>query len=94
MKKLLNKYLIILLIISFTTLVAQEIKLPQIAKSSIIKQYEGEEITISAIKKISSVKYSVIIKTEFGKDKVIVDKKGKIYSISEYLEGLDPSGGC
>jgi len=89
-----KKFLTILLMISFTTLTAQDIKLPQIVKSSIIKQYEGEEITILTIKKISSVKYSVIIKTELGKDKVIVDKKGKIYSISEYLEGLDPSGGC
>jgi len=94
MKKLLNKYLVALLLLSFTVLTAQDIKLPQIVKSSIIKQYEGEEITILTIKKISSSKYSVIIKTEFGKDKVIVDKKGKIYSISEYLEGLDPSGGC
>jgi len=26
--------------------------------------------------------------------KVVINSKGKILSISEYLEGLDPSGGC
>ena len=93
--KILHKYLSVFLILSFISiLVAKEITIPQIMKSNIIKQYDGEEIEFLSIKKISSSKYSIIIKTEFGKDKVVINSKGKILSISEYLEGLDPSGGC
>jgi len=93
--KNINKYLSILLILlSLTPVLASEIKIPQIVKSSIVKQYDGENIDFISIKKISGTKFKVIIKTEYGKDKVIVNKKGKIFSISEYLEGLDPSGGC
>jgi len=89
------KYLSIFLIFSFLTqAVAKEIKIPQIVKSSIIKQYDGENIDFLSIKYIGNQKYKVIVKTEYGKDKIIINKKGKIFSISEYLEGLDPSGGC
>ncbi len=93
--KILHKYLSVFLILSFISiLVAKEITIPQIMKSNIIKQYDGEEIEFLSIKKVSASKYSIIIQTEFGKDKVVINKKGKILSISEYLEGLDPSGGC
>lgn len=93
--KNINKYLSVLLILlSLTQAIAKEIKIPKIIKSSIIKQYDGEDIDFLSIKKIGNTKFKVIIKTEYGKDKVIINKKGKILSISEYLEGLDPSGGC
>ncbi len=93
--KIIHKYLSVFLILSFISiLVAKEITIPQIMKSNIIKQYDGEEIEFLSIKKVSASKYSIIIQTEFGKDKVVINKKGKILSISEYLEGLDPSGGC
>ncbi|WP_458700442.1 hypothetical protein ACKGJI_11405 [Sulfurospirillum sp. 1307] len=90
--KFINKFLSFILIISLT--IASDIKIPQTIKSSILKQYEGEDIKFLSIKKIGSVKFRVIIQTEYGKDKVIINKKGKIFSISEYLNDLEPTGGC
>ncbi len=68
-------------------------KLPEIVKTNITKQYSGEKIKILSVKKMGK-KFRVIIKTEDGKDKVIVTKKGKILSISDYLEGMEATGGC
>ncbi len=67
--------------------------LPEIVKTNITKQYSGEDIKILSVKRKGS-RYTIIIKTESGKDKVVVTRKGKILSISEYLKGMEPTGGC
>ncbi len=67
--------------------------LPEIVKTNITKQYSGEDIKILSVKRKGS-RYAIIIKTESGKDKVVVTRKGKILSISEYLKGMEPTGGC
>ncbi len=67
--------------------------LPEIVKTNITKQYNGKDIKILSIKS-KGLRYTIIIKTKSGKDKVVVTKKGKILSISEYLKGMEPTGGC
>jgi hypothetical protein len=67
--------------------------LPEIVKTNITKQYEGENIKILSVRKMGT-KFRIIVKTESGKDKVVVTKKGKIMSISDYLKGMEASGGC
>jgi len=95
MLKSLLRYFVLLVMLLFSTSVfaLDYSKLPEIVKINIEKQYNGEEIQIISVKK-EGYKFIVIIQTEFGKDKVVVNKKGKILSISDYLEGLEPSGGC
>ncbi len=67
--------------------------LPQVIRTNIAKQYDGENIKILSVRKMGK-KFRIIIQTESGKDKVVVNKKGKILSISEYLKDLEPTGGC
>ncbi len=89
------KGLILVLVFVFSTsaYAFDYAKLPEIVKTNITKQYSGEEIKILSVKKMGK-KFRIIIKTEDGKDKVIVTKKGKILSISDYLEGMEATGGC
>ncbi len=94
-KKFINIFLLITLLISSNTLCAKDnIQIPPIIKSSIIKQYGETKIKFLSIKKVNSKEYQVILKTDTGKDKVIITKKGEIISISDYLVGMEPSGGC
>jgi len=90
-----SKGLILVLVFVFSTSVFafDYAKLPEIVKTNITKQYSSENIKILSVKKMGK-KFRIIIKTEDGKDKVIVTKKGKILSISDYLKGMEATGGC
>jgi protein-disulfide isomerase len=94
-KRFISIFILTTLLIGSSALLAKDnIQVPSVIKSSIIKQYGQAKIKILSIKKIKSKKYQVIVKTDTGKDKVIITKKGKILSISDYLVGMEPSGGC
>ncbi len=85
--------LIVLLVFTSSAFAFDYASLPGIVKTNIAKQYKGEDIKILSVKKMGA-KYRIIIKTESGKDKVLVNKRGKILSISDYLQGMEASGGC
>ena len=89
------KYLTVtLFFIVATSLFAQNNPpLPDRIKTKIEKYYGSETIKIISIKKANSG-FTIIIKTHSGRDKVVVDQKGNIISIAEYLEDVEPSGGC
>jgi len=89
------KHFILIFMLIFTTsaFAFDYAKLPEIVKTNIAKQYKGEKTKVLSVKKKGS-KFRIIIKTQSGKDKVIVTKKGKILSISDYLKGMEASGGC
>jgi len=95
MQKIFIKYLVFIVLLVFTnSAFAQDYSsLPEIVKTNIAKQYSGEDIKVLSVK-TEGAKYTIIIKTESGKDKVVVTRKGKILSISEYLKGMEPTGGC
>ena len=86
--------MITLVLLFSTSLFALDLsKLPQGVQDSIHKYYENQKIkVISIIRKAE--KYTLIIKTKLGKDKVVVTNKGKILNISEYLIGIEATGGC
>jgi len=85
--------LVFLLIFASCAFAFDYASLPQVVKTNIAKQYEGEDIKIISVRKTGK-RYRIIIQTESGKDKVVVNKKGKIISISEYLGDIEPTGGC
>jgi len=89
------KSIILLSLFIFTTssFALDYAKLPEIVKTNITKQYKGKKIKVISVKSMGS-KFRIIIKTQSGKDKVVVTKKGKILSISDYLKGMEASGGC
>ncbi|MFK5881807.1 MAG: hypothetical protein QM482_06300 [Sulfurospirillum sp.] len=86
-------FFVVLLVFASSASAYDYALLPEIVKTNIAKQYEGEDIKILSVRKMGA-KFRIIIKTESGKDKVVVTKKGKILSISDYLAGMEPSGGC
>ncbi len=86
--------ILLLVLFSFWPVYAlDKSKLPPVVKQSIIKQYGKIDIKILSVKK-NAGKFVIIVKTKEGKDKVVITKKGKILSISDYLEGMEPTGGC
>ncbi len=89
------KHLIVILFLVFTTFAFafDYSKVPEIVKTNITKQYAGTQIKILSVSKVGA-KFIIIIKTESGKDKVVVNKNGKILSISDYLNEMEASGGC
>ncbi len=89
------KSIILIFLFIFTTsaFAYDYAKLPEIVKTNVAKQYAGEDIKVLSVRKMGT-KFRIIIKTESGKDKVVVTKKGKILSISDYLKGMEASGGC
>ncbi len=95
MKNVFIRFLVFIVLLVFTTsaFAYDYAKLPEIVKTNVAKQYAGEDIKVLSVRKIGS-KFRIIIKTESGKDEVIVNKRGKILSISDYLKGMEASGGC
>jgi len=94
MSALVKKYLLIFLLGLSILFAVDKVEIPPVVKSSIVKQYDGKEIQFLFIKNIGGTKYQVIIKIDDRKEKVIIDNKGKIFSISDYLNDIEPSGGC
>ena len=68
-------------------------KLPESVQKSLHKYYKDRKIKVLSVK-IENDKYIIIIRQDSSKDKVVVTKKGKILSISDYLVGIQPTGGC
>ncbi len=68
-------------------------ELPQAVQASVSQQYNGQDIKVLSVKAVNG-SYVLIIKTATGTDKVTVNGDGKITAISEYLQGIEPSGGC
>ncbi len=95
MKNVFIKFLVFIVLFVFTSsaFALDYASLPEVVKTNISKQYSGENIKILSVRKMGT-KYRIIIKTESGKDKVVVNKRGKILSISDYLQGMEASGGC
>ena len=95
MKNAFIKFLVFIVLLVFTSsaFALDYASLPEVVKTNISKQYSGENIKILSVRKMGA-KYRIIIKTESGKDKVVVNKRGKILSISDYLQGMEASGGC
>ena len=89
-----KRFVLVFLLIFASSIFAYDYaSLPQIVKDNIVKQYDGENIKIISVRKMGK-RFRIIIQTESGKDKVVVSKKGKILSISEYLADMEPTGGC
>ena len=94
LSKYIKHFMFISMLIFTTSAFAYDYaSLPEIVKTNIAKQYEGEDIKVLSVRKMGK-KFRIIIKTESGKDKVVVTKKGKILSITDYLKGMEASGGC
>ncbi|NOX16042.1 MAG: hypothetical protein GXP61_08470 [Epsilonproteobacteria bacterium] len=95
MPKIFLKYLIIFFLLVFSTsaFAYDYSKLPQIVKTNIEQYYKNQDIKVISVRKMG-IKFRIIIKTESSKDKVMVDKKGKILSVSEYLKAMEATGGC
>jgi len=68
-------------------------ELPQAVQASVSRQYHGQAIKVLSVKKVND-SFVLIIKTPSGTDKVTVNGDGKITAISDYLQGIEPSGGC
>ncbi len=94
MSKLLKFLIIFCLLIFSTSAFAYDYsKLPKIVKTNVEKYYDGQDIKVISVRKMGA-KFRIIIQTDSGKDKVVVNKKGKILNISEYLKGMEATGGC
>jgi hypothetical protein len=93
LKYIKNITFILLFIFATSAFAYDYASLPEIVKTNITKQYEGENIKVLSVRKMGK-KFRIIIKTESGKDKVVVTEQGKILSISDYLKGMEASGGC
>ena len=87
------KKIIFTLLFSIVALASDFSKLPELIQKSLHKYYKNQNIQVLSVKRKNS-KYTIIIQNDSGKDKVIVTKKGKILSISDYLGDMQPSGGC
>ncbi len=86
-------FILFVLLFSIMALASNFSKLPGPIQKSLHKYYKSQKITVVSVKRKSG-KYTIIIQYDSGKDKVIVTKKGKILSISDYLGDMQPSGGC
>ena len=92
--KLFRNTMITLVLVFSTSLFALDLsKLPQGVQDSIHNYYKNQKIKVMSITR-KETKYTLIIKTKSGKDKVVVTNKGKILNISEYLIGIETTGGC
>lgn len=86
-------FTLLALLFSIAALASNFSKLPKPIQKSLHKYYKSQNIKVLSVKRKSG-KYTIIIQQDSGKDKVIVTKKGKILSISDYLGDMQPSGGC